>query len=540
MLRNVLEDYLNSINERDFDYPLTALLQAMGFYDIHLTHGKTEFGKDFIAKKSVDSTLYQYSIQSKKGDIKQKAFRDEILGQLMEASLLGIGHPQFDRDLPRRVIFVATGRLVDNAALSFQDMNLELSRKFEKNPVEFWGHERLAELSEEFGLSGIHQNTIKGIRGFAQFYLVYSKAIEGNLSEREIEEYSCLWLDDSLDYKKRILRAAIEAEILAVKLIEGSHLYEATVVYLALARAVMDATYQNDDPFVKEILAETMNARLVPSCRRFLNELKSSWNEQDKSLIHLCIRDSPFPMVHYLVWCARISEIASLLFFLTDDPEEKANAISFLCEFIDKEPGAGHVPSDRYAISVVWTALALMSTNQVKEARHFVQKALVWLCDQVEKGFGLARYEADEFEVTKALVGYPFEFIEVAKNRSSYLATVIADLAAFFGDAEFYSDVVNDIEACEIVYNYWQVPDTKAALFMINSAEVISYPNVPHQFSLDGESYAEHIKHEPDSFQIADTSGVGCLIILSILLRDRYFPKLWNRLAEQHGRSVAA
>lgn len=73
-----------------------------------------------------------------------------------------------------------------------------------------------------------------------------------------------------------------------------------------------------------------------------------------------------------------------------------------------------------------------MSTNQITKARDLVQKALVWLCDRVEKGFGLARYEADEFEETKVLVGSPFEFIEVAKNRSSYLATVIADLAAFW------------------------------------------------------------------------------------------------------------
>lgn len=75
---------------------------------------------------------------------------------------------------------------------------------------------------------------------------------------------------------------------------------------------------------------------------------------------------------------------------------------------------------------------------------------------------------------------------------------------------------------------------------MINSAEVISYPNVPHQFSLDGDVYAEHMKHEPQSFKIADSSSLGSLIILSILMRDRYFPKTWPRLVEQHSLSFAA
>ena len=66
MLRNVLEDYLSSIKERDFDFPLSSLLQGMGFYDIHFTHGAVEFGKDFIAKRVENNVEYQYAIQSRK------------------------------------------------------------------------------------------------------------------------------------------------------------------------------------------------------------------------------------------------------------------------------------------------------------------------------------------------------------------------------------------------------------------------------------------------------------------------------------------
>ncbi len=71
MLRNVLEDYLSSVKEREFYYPLTALLHAMGFYDIHITDGGSEIGKDFVAKKVEDGITYQYVIQAKKGDINQ-------------------------------------------------------------------------------------------------------------------------------------------------------------------------------------------------------------------------------------------------------------------------------------------------------------------------------------------------------------------------------------------------------------------------------------------------------------------------------------
>ena len=50
MLANVVESYLDSLEEREFDAPFMALLRALGFWDIHLLHGPFEFGKDLIAK----------------------------------------------------------------------------------------------------------------------------------------------------------------------------------------------------------------------------------------------------------------------------------------------------------------------------------------------------------------------------------------------------------------------------------------------------------------------------------------------------------
>ena len=44
-------------------------------------------------------------------------------------------------------------------------------------------------------------------------------------------------------------------------------------------------------------------------------------------------------------------------------------------------------------------------------------------------------------------------------------------------------NVINDLEACEIVSSYWQVPDSEAVL-TITTKECIAYPNIPHQYSL--------------------------------------------------------
>lgn len=123
MLRNVLEDYLSSVKERDFYYPLTSLLQAMGFFDIIITDGPGEFGKDFIAKRIEDGVKYQYKIQAKKGDIDQEDFR-KIMGQLLEAIILKkLSHPQLDTSLTQKTILVTTGELTPNAFAAHQAFN---------------------------------------------------------------------------------------------------------------------------------------------------------------------------------------------------------------------------------------------------------------------------------------------------------------------------------------------------------------------------------------------------------------------------------
>jgi hypothetical protein len=532
MLRNALEDYLDSIIEREFDYPLTSLLQAMGFYDIHFTHGGVEFGKDFIAKKMENEIEYQYAIQSKKGDINQSGWRNEIKGQLDEAISLDLSHPQFDKDLPRKAILVTTGRLKGNAKIVSQEFKEKLKASKQIQDLIFWEKEQLIQFAEEFGLSGIHKNNAKGLKGFAEFYLTYSKAIEGNLSDREIEEFSRFWLDENLDYKKRIFRATIEAEIIALKLIENGLIYEAITVYLSLARVVMQVTYENQDDFIIKIYREIVEKKILFLSKQFFDELKADWENIGKSLLLLCSRFSSFPMLHYIVWCARILEVSSLYYFLTKSESEKTDIAYFLVDFSENEEGCGHIPSDRYSVSMVWVTLALLDAGKRDEAIKLVNDSVVWLCNRVEEGFGLARYEADENTETNTLLGYPFDFIKIENNRSSFLATILSDLAAFIEDSEFYNNVVNDFEACDIAYNYWQFPDTKA-IFSIETVECRNYPNIPHQESItkfDDFEYAAHLKDEPDSFQIVGKVGNESLILLSVLLKDRYFPKMWRKI----------
>jgi hypothetical protein len=530
MLRTVLEDFFSSINqERDFDFPFMSLLAAMGYYDIHFTHGSREMGKDFIAKREIDGIEYQYAFQSKKGDINQKQCTDEVLPQLLLASVTGLSHPQFDRSLSRHVVLVSTGRLVGNAPLILQDFNDTLQRDYQRNSVEFWGTNHLIPMFEEFGLASIHKLTAEGVKGFAEFFVIYSKSLDGKLSDNEIEAFSQLWLDEALDYRKRILRASIEAEIVAVKLMGNGLIYETLILYIALTRTVMRALYEAEDELLKEVYRQILEENIIALCRRFQSQVKDQWELNDKQMLSVIGVDvRTLPMLHYLVWCSRILTVSSLLFFLTSDQKEKETTSAFIKDFT-REEGCGHPPSDRYAAALVWPILALIKSGDKSAAVNLIKRAVVWLCDRMEHGFGLASYDAKEYEETAVLVGFPFSAVTVHKNNGSFLATVLADLAAFTNDGELYEAVVNDFAACEIAYEYWQLPDTKAVC-TIFSEESRNYPNSVHDLNLtklDDYNYAEHIREEPSHFKIIDKLGFGSLILLSVLLRDRYFPKVW-------------
>ncbi len=217
------------------------------------------------------------------------------------------------------------------------------------------------------------------------------------------------------------------------------------------------------------------------------------------------------------------------------DKVQKSEIASFIQDFIAHEPGCIHIPSDRYAVSLVFPVLALCDSSQIDDVRNLLHEIVVWLCDRYEEGFGLAPVEADAYQETVTLLGYPFEFIPIQSSSGSFLATVVCDLTAYLNDKHFYGDVVNDIKASKIFPQYWQVSDTKS-MFQIEGADVITYPGIDYKDDLSKfESYefAEHIIHEPRSYRVVDSVGALGLMVLMLLLRDRYFPTLWPVLTQE-------
>ncbi|MBN1314054.1 MAG: hypothetical protein JXA42_01255 [Anaerolineales bacterium] len=535
MLKNVLGVYLDNVKEREFDLPFLTLLRSQDFVDIHFTHGNTEFGKDFIAKRNDDGEICQYTFQVKVGNIGQASWRNDIQGQVLEALLSGLSHPNFDRSICHKSCLVVTGILKGNAPLGMQNLNQKIVDVYKLHPIILWDRDYIINMLGSFGLEEFYASTSFGYVGYGDFYVLYGKSLSGYISENEIEEHSRCWLSNTIEDKNRILGITLESEIISQNCFNNGYYYEGIQAQLAAIRFFLQEINSSIDTSKQERMLTILDQAIInlrKKCLFFVNDVYEQLNSAERDLVRLIT--GPGFFYTYLVFCARILEIAGFAFFLVLDGVEKRMIINFIHELISTEPGCTHIPSDKYAISLVFPVLALMSYGMEDDACDVVKQVTIWLCDRYEKGDGLAHFEATPNEEITTLFGYPYDFVDYHKYGDSFLATVLSDLAAFIGNQELYMNIVNDLQASGVFPTYWQISDERD-LFFIDAGSIISYPAVRFYYNLDEFSnykYAEHIIHELKSFKLNDS--VNSVIIMStvLLLRDRYFPTLWKKLCE--------
>jgi hypothetical protein len=445
---------------------------------------------------------------------------------IFEAATNTIAHPSFDAGLPRQIVLVTSGDLRGNARLAVQNLNDGLLRELGRLPVLCWSGQNLSDFFIEHGLSGVHRATAEGFVDYGRFFLAYAHAVQGTLTDRDIEEYSRQWPDPTIPLDRRLLRAAVETEILAQRCADRGNYWEAVTGHLALLRVLCAATYTDAETDLTETFNEGVR-RLHELGLGFLNEIRAAWGPQQDLFA------TPFgalDVTTYLVHCARIAELASIVYLTTPIDQDREQFLSFLEDFVRSEPGCAHPLSDRYAVSLVRMALVLLEARRDERVQELIRQATVWLCDRYQYGMGLAAFHVDELEETKTLLGYPFDFITLSERRDSFLAAALSDLAAFTGDRELYEAVVNDIKACRIVPQYFQARDTVGAC-SIEGADVLVYPSVGYEDELtafEGFRFA-------NSFQFVDAFGPTAAMLLSSLLRDRFFPKLWLQLTSRSG-----
>ena len=317
MLRAVVENFLSSLTEREFDGPLLAILSSRGFTDIHFTHGGFEFGKDVIAKKEVSKTGFvaslgrrlgcrgsssvrQYAIQSKAGDLGQSEWR-AVRPQLEECEYNTLSHPAFDDSLPRVVVLVTTGHLKGAAAPDAQ--------QFEKNcksrgleGFEIWDEQDLLNTLCNDPSLGLTAATVQN-----DLLTLVSSINNGEVTEPELERFSRRWLAGEAA-KSRLSQASIETSVICNLLRNTRRLDLAALMSLHLYRAAWRS--------IAGPTAESALRLFTAYAAELLSQVEPLL-EDPHALARALIVD-PLAVVIYPTACSRMIEIFGLLALTAD------------------------------------------------------------------------------------------------------------------------------------------------------------------------------------------------------------------------------
>lgn len=530
MLDNVVASYLDNIEEREFDAPFMALLRATEFHEIHFLHRPFEFGKDFIAQNTEAACSYQFAFQTKAGDIGLGNW-SVCRGQIDLLRTNSLAHPAFDIHLPRKAVFVTTGRLVGGAALAAQDYSRSLEQSGE---VRFttWDKEKLIELisrSLEVSLAGHSDGPLLSILGSID---------EGVVTDTELEKFSRNWI--TLDEPFSLHRSAIQAAILCNRLRRSERLDLSCYVALCLVRAAWASTHGATPPAPEAIVVSDAGRSLF---RHYASDLFARCDEEvlDASKL-MCAHEPPSAHVTYPVRCLRLVELLGLLGLLQSEEHGRAdeNLTGFLTRFFSVHPGAAHPISDRWAVSLVGPILLLARIELPEVIRSVLTETVRWVSDRYEvQASGLAAPTSTPDEEINQLLGAPFEHVNVERRMESYVATVVLDLAALLEMGDVFELARNDFLAVAAHPCVVEVKDTEGQ-YVIDSADLTFEANMSYAETWtpqDEWKVAPHHTRGPSSYYLQQIRRPWDHLAISSVLRDRHFVSTCRAFVETGQRA---
>lgn len=519
-LDDVLGAYLDTVSEREFDAAFLALLKAIGYTNVHLIHGVFEFGKDFVAQRDG----IQFGFQSKAGDINLGAWRS-IRPQIEEILWNDIAHPDFDQDADRRAVLVTTGRLVGGAAADAQQYNEKLRKRMSSPPeasFEVWDREllmSLIQLSPAISLNGWTEGALLELLG------LLADSSRRQLTARVVERATRAWIGSDLN------RTTLATALVGNRLLGTGRPDLAMTAAASLMRA--GAIQLHDGDHRDAWTALTAGRELYNAYGTALIEDLASVIDDPTELVH--VGNEILSGVMYPVRCSLVLQTLGLLGLLRHeegDDDAASDFVGRLERFVTTQPGAAHPISDVWAASLIPAAI-LLRRGGSNALVPWLERVVVWICDHHFKAPGLANVYAEPSDEVRYLIGEAFEHVDVPRRRSSYLATIVLDLASTLELPELFRDAFNDFTAVDLAFPVIE-PDDQPGQYLFEGSALASEPNATfdehHDFTTSWQS-AVHHRRAPASYLLQRVGRSWDLLAIATALRDRHFLASTRHLA---------
>lgn len=505
MLRDVVGTFLDTLTEREFDGPLLALLHARGFTDIHFIHGAFEFGKDVLAKRTDPDTgeTRQYVIQSKAGDIGQPEWR-AVRPQLEECEYNTIGHPSFDPDLPRVAVLVTTGRLKGAAPADVTEYRKSVEARGLAD-LEIWERPDVVEWLCHDPIVGVAGDEVQ-----ADLMGMLTSVRDGGITDRRIESYARRWLPPSGSAS----RASVEAAILVNALLRTKRLDLAMCVGLQLVRAT------EHDPAAADA-AKAAAKRLVLGLALQVCDQTEPLLKDPLDFVRSTV--SQLAMLTYPVICCRVAEALALGLALAREAGNGDAATRFeeALRSLADQTGAARPVSDLFAPSVV-AVTVMLATFDPTAAKAYLGRVARWLLDRYDEdlaGLGLASLAEDEQKTAERLLAGSLASTTMDRRTSSYLATVVLDLALHLGDRDLYEAVRDNLNALRVVPQATSADEGKAQ-WARGGTDVWPLPRV--EFEPWDVQSVKAVTSAPTDPTLS--------LVLAAACRSRHYPGGWGGL----------
>jgi hypothetical protein len=520
LLRSVLENYIDTFSEREFDIPFLSLLLFENYYDLHFIHGNYEFGKDFIAKKIENGTMVQYVFQSKAGDINLDSWRD-LRTQIDEMRTNLLAHPNYDKNLLKKVEVIITGRLIGGASLSAQEYDRYLKDKGELG-FSVWDKDTIIEkfFAIESWATELNKST-------DDFLILIGSLRKNGIDFKKIEDYSRNWLLFSEEQNpNKFFQILLEASLINHELLKYERNTLSCYVDLMIIRALLYALY-DVDPMPEKILQCLYLSidSFEYHSKKILLHIEADFLTPDSLLTKSTSGIESF--ITYPVLCLQIIEIIGLLGLLIlrkGDIEQAKKVAANLEIIINNNCGCSHPISDKYAVSYIPAVILLSIFNKITTCEKLLHDTAIWVLNRYEESeFGLASSNSTEYEEIETLIGYMFDFVELRKRRNSYLLTVILDLVSILGLSELYQSIINDVLALEIYPCLIDAKDNKSQFKIDGDSCFYLSLNYKEEWKpLDGWRSAPHHYNEP--YLIFKKGFWWESLAVNSVLRDRHRP----------------
>ena len=235
----------------------------------------------------------------------------------------------------------------------------------------------------------------------------------------------------------------------------------------------------------------------------------------------------------YRVMSLRLLEALSLLALAEESRREEITV--WLTRFIEANPGASQPLSDRWAVSLIPSAIILTTLDRDKAAQYLAWVA-AWVCDHYEAdGLGLAAADADPGVEIDYFFGGALEHVTQPRRMTSYLATVILDLAAALELSSLYENAYNDFQASDAAPAV-PLPRDDDAQYQIARADVAldTSPNYAEAWSEgDGWRMAPHHDDALDRYYLGRLGRVWDFVAICSVTRDRHWVAAIRALASR-------